>query len=265
MSPMFKKGEGTIVKNKQDCSHRGRSFACGFFMVMLCAGTGFAQDATQKAWDILRHGASDSDLQNARKRFRASGLIKKSPQAEAMAVNALTTDAKPEVRAAGAEALGDMLATAAIPQLDKALKDADVSVVVAAAHALYLLKQPGAYEVYYAILSGEQKSGQGLLADQKKMLSDPEEDGAVRIRGGDRVHPLRGGRSGCGEGTDQGRCVAGARGGREDPCERSGSTQRSGTGKSRLGQELDCARGCAGCDRAARRPGAGCADRGPTG
>lgn len=162
------------MKNKQDCSHRGRSFACGFFMVMLCAGTGFAQDATQKAWDILRHGASDSDLQKRAQAVSVLGLIKKSPQAEAMAVNALTTDAKPEVRAAGAEALGDMLATAAIPQLDKALKDADVSVVVAAAHALYLLKQPGAYEVYYAILSGEQKSGQGLLADQKKMLSDPK-------------------------------------------------------------------------------------------
>jgi HEAT repeat protein len=37
-----------------------------------------------------------------------------------------------------------------------------------------LLGDPFGYNVYYAILTGERKSGQGLLDQQKKMLSDPK-------------------------------------------------------------------------------------------
>jgi len=150
-----------------------RAFVYGCLIVAVCVANGFAQDATQKAWDILKQAAGDSNEQKRAQAVSVLGLIKRDPQAEALAERALTADDKPEVRAAGADALGDMLATAAIPQLTNALKDKDVAVVVSAAHALYVLKQPVAYEVYYAILSKEKKSGEGLLADQKKMLSDP--------------------------------------------------------------------------------------------
>jgi len=160
-------------------SHRAllrmcRTFLQGCLIVAVCVGNGFAQDSTQKAWDILKKAASDSDEDKRAQAVSVLGLIKKSSQAKALAVNALTSDKKAEVRAAGANALGDMLAASAIPQLKNALKDDDVSVVVAAAHALYMLKQPVAYEVYYAILAEERKSGQGLLSDEKKMLSDPK-------------------------------------------------------------------------------------------
>jgi len=153
-----------------------RTFVHGCLIVAVCVGNGFAQDATQKAWDILKQAAalSDSNEQKRAQAVSVLGLIKQNPQAEALALEALTADDKAEVRAAGADALGDMLATAAVPQLTNALKDKDVAVVVSAAHALYQLKQPVAYEVYYAILSREKKSGEGLLADQKKMLSDPK-------------------------------------------------------------------------------------------
>ena len=162
-------------------SHRAllrtcRTLVHGCLIVAACLGNGFAQDATQKAWDILKQAAtlSDSNEQKRAQAVSVLGLIKNNPQAEALALKALTADDKAEVRAAGANALGDMLATAAIPQLKDSLKDKDVAVVVSAAHALYVLKQPVAYEVYFAILSGEKKSGEGLLADQKKMLSDPK-------------------------------------------------------------------------------------------
>jgi HEAT repeat protein len=153
-----------------------RTFVHGCVILAVGVGNGFAQDATQKAWDILNQAAAMSDS-NEQKRAQAVsvlGLIKNNPQSEALALKALTADDKPEVRAAAATALGEMSATAAIPQLKNALKDKDVGVVVSAAHSLYVLKQPVAYEVYYAILSGEKKSGEGLLADQKKMLSDPK-------------------------------------------------------------------------------------------
>ena len=155
-------------------SRNCRAFIRGCFILALCVGNSFAQDATQKAWDILKQAASDSNEQRRAQAVSVLGLIKNNPQAQALAEKALISDDKAEVRAAGADALGGMLATAAIPQLKNALKDGDVGVVVSAAHALYVLKQPVAYEVYYAILTGEKKSGQGLLADQKKMLSDPK-------------------------------------------------------------------------------------------
>jgi HEAT repeat protein len=152
-----------------------RTFIYGCFIAVLSVGTMFAQNATQKSWDILNQAASGSNEQNRAQAIAVLGLIHNNPQAQALALKALTTDDKPEVRAAGADALGNMLATAAIPQLTNVIKtDKDVGVVVSAAHALYVLKQPSAYEVYYAILSGEKKSGQGLGADQKKMLSDPK-------------------------------------------------------------------------------------------
>jgi len=152
-----------------------RTFAYGCLMVVVTVGNSFAQDATQKAWDILNQAApmSDSNEQKRAQAVSVLGLIKHNPQAEALALKALTADDKAEVRAAAADALGDMLATAAIPQLTNALKDNDVAVVVSAAHALFVLKQPVAYEVYYAILSGDRKSGDDVLSDQKQMLADP--------------------------------------------------------------------------------------------
>jgi HEAT repeat protein len=47
-------------------------------------------------------------------------------------------------------------------------------VVFAAVNALYNLGDPCAYEVYYAVLLGERKSGEGLVESQMKMLKDPK-------------------------------------------------------------------------------------------
>ena len=64
-------------------------------------------------------------------------------------------DENPKVRTAAALALGELRASSAIPKLEEALSDKEVSVVLAAAHALLLLKDPSVYEVYYAISTGE--------------------------------------------------------------------------------------------------------------
>lgn len=150
-----------------------RQIVLSGLIVALAVGNGFAQDTTRKAWDVLNGAVGESSVQKRSQAVAALGLIKKNAQAQALAIKALN-DAKPEVRAAGASALGEMLAIEAIPQLTAALKDKEVGVVLAAAHSLYGLKQPVAYEVYYAILMKERKSGQGLVEEQKKMLSDPK-------------------------------------------------------------------------------------------
>ena len=52
--------------------------------------------------------------------------------------------------------------------------ETDVGVVVAGARALIALGDLYRYNVYYAVLTGERKSGEALLEDQKKMLKDPK-------------------------------------------------------------------------------------------
>jgi HEAT repeat protein len=53
-------------------------------------------------------------------------------------------------------------------------KDTDAGVVFAATDALYRLGDPSAYQVYYAVLLGEKKTGEGLVDSQVKMLKDPK-------------------------------------------------------------------------------------------
>ena len=90
-----------------------------------------------------------------------------------MAEKALADD-KPEVRAAAAAALGDLKSKGSIPILEKALDDDDPSVALAAAHALDLMHEDSAYDVYYEILTGQRRSGKGLIASQTDMLKDPK-------------------------------------------------------------------------------------------
>jgi HEAT repeat protein len=101
------------------------------------------------------------------------GLVPHDSVAEKLAAESLH-DSNAEVRAAAASALGHMGAKAVIPALKDAIKDREPEVVLAAASSLRLLGDPDAYLVYYAVLTGKRKSGEGLIAEQKKMLSDPK-------------------------------------------------------------------------------------------
>jgi HEAT repeat protein len=147
--------------------------APGALLLLALCSHARAETPAVKAWNLLNEATGNSDIEKRTQSVSALGLIVKDPHAEELAAKALT-DPKPEVRAAGANALGQMEATGSIPALKEALKDTDVSVVLAAAHSLLLLHDKTAYEVYYAVLAGKRKSGAGLLADQKKMLDDPK-------------------------------------------------------------------------------------------
>ena len=83
-------------------------------------------------------------------------------------------DDKPEVRSAAATALGDMQARSSIPKLKDALADDEPAVVLSAAHALDLMHDRSAFEVYYAVLTGQRKTSKGLIASQIAVLKDPK-------------------------------------------------------------------------------------------
>jgi len=155
--------------------HKTEAIYAVSLVILSCAAVvpGVSQASSDKAWTVLKTGLSNSNTDNRTVATRLLGGLTKNVRAQDLAFKALS-DNRPEVRAAAAEALGKMQAKSAIPQLQKlAQTDRDAGVVISAARALVALGDPLGYAVYYAILTGERKSGGSLLEDQKRMLNDP--------------------------------------------------------------------------------------------
>lgn len=142
-------------------------------LILLALNCG-AQVRTAAAWPILDAGLRQKNSGERLAAVRVLALIPDDPQAVELAENALKDPSAP-VRAAAATALGQMHAAAADPDLRLALKDKDLSVVMAAAHALRLLNDSACYEAYYAILTGEHKNDSGMIAQEMKVLHDPKQ------------------------------------------------------------------------------------------
>ncbi|HYG97840.1 MAG TPA: HEAT repeat domain-containing protein [Terriglobales bacterium] len=126
-----------------------------------------------RAWNILRAGARDENKDQRAAAVRVLGLIPRDTRSRRTAERALS-DKEAEVRAAAAAALGKMGAKTSRARLRRALNDKDSEVVLAAASSLRMLGDRDAYRVYYAVLTGKMKSGQGLLEEQQEMLKDPK-------------------------------------------------------------------------------------------
>jgi HEAT repeat protein len=151
--------------------------------IVLCCGaiSSAAQDRDDiespqhKAWDMLQSAAGSRRTADRTNGIRALGLLRDDIRARTLAEYALN-DLKPEVRTAAATALGQMHATESIPKLQHALSDPKVPVVMAAALSLRELKDDkSAYAVYYDLLTGRRKTGDGLIAQQVATLKDPKE------------------------------------------------------------------------------------------
>jgi len=127
----------------------------------------------EQAWQILDSACTGDKTSDRATAIRVLGLMPNDAKAVRLAVKALK-DAKPEVRAAAAAALGDMNSRKSIPKLRVVMNDEDPAVALAAAHSLQLMHDNSAYEVYYQVLNGERKASRGLIASKKSMLSDPK-------------------------------------------------------------------------------------------
>jgi HEAT repeat protein len=142
-------------------------------LLLLAAMPASAQD-TDKAWSVLQSAISDKDKEHRASSVKALGLLVSNSKAAALATNALN-DENVEVRAAAAEALGQMRAKSAAPILKHAIQtDKEPAVVMASARSLIALSDPLGYNVYYAVLTGERKTGTSLRDEQKKALRDPK-------------------------------------------------------------------------------------------
>ena len=151
----------------------------------------YSRGPGEKAWEILKTGASSKSAESRVRVMRAMGLISQNPTAEKMALAALG-DEKPEVRAAAASCLGEVGSKDAILSLKRALRDGTSEVVFSAAGALYKLNDPVAYEIYYAALMRQMKSGESLVESQMRMLRDPKALAKLGFEGGIGFIPFAG-------------------------------------------------------------------------
>jgi HEAT repeat protein len=126
-----------------------------------------------RAWTLLEGGLKEGKADVRTAAAQALGLAARNDRARVLAEGVLS-DPDQGVRAAGAEALGQIGLPAAVPALKKALTDPSAEVVFSAAGSLFDLKDPAAYEVYYAVLTGERKTGDSLMESQMEMLKDPQ-------------------------------------------------------------------------------------------
>lgn len=132
-----------------------------------------APAAAPRAWAMLEQGVGSSEKDSRARAVESMGLLVKNDRARKLAEARLKDD-EPEVRAAAATTLGQIGLKASVPALTAAAHDQEAEVVFASAASLLKLGEPAAYRVYYAVLTGEKKTGEPLLESQLKMLKDPE-------------------------------------------------------------------------------------------
>ena len=149
------------------------------------------QTPKEQAWQILVSACTGDKTSDRATAIRVLGLLPNDAKAVRLAEKALNDD-RAEVRSAAAAALGDVKSRKSIPKLRKALDDKDPSVALTAAHSLYLMHDDSAYEVYYEVLSGERKSGKGLIASQASLLHDPKKMAELGFEGGIGFIPFAG-------------------------------------------------------------------------
>lgn len=125
----------------------------------------------EKAQIMLEDGVHDPSADRRAHAVAALGLLQNDRKARQEALRALKDD-KSEVRAAAATALGSMHASQARRELVAALDDSNPSVVLAAANSLLQLKDPIGYQVYYQVLTGEQKVGRNFVQREFADLHD---------------------------------------------------------------------------------------------
>jgi HEAT repeat protein len=162
----------SLAAQKREGMRAKPLFMLGLVFLVGC-GLGAATEPTEKAWNILAGGVAEKNAIKRADAVEALGLLPRDARARTMAEQALGDD-NPRVRAAAAIALGDMRSTRSIPKLTAALSDKDPVVVLAAAHSLLVMHDHRAYDIYYAVLTGQRKSGRGLIAQQRAKLDDPK-------------------------------------------------------------------------------------------
>jgi len=174
------------AQSQQDAKNKGRDQVIG-----QRESERTQPDPQEQAWQILRDGLTQKKASRRILAVQALSLLPNNHRATAFALDALK-DKDAKIRAAAAVVLGQQHAQSAIPALKEALRDREVSVDLAAAHSLLVLKDSSAYNVYYAVLMGDKKTSDGLIESQLKRVEDPKQLAEIGISEGMGFVPFGG-------------------------------------------------------------------------
>ncbi|HEY4762943.1 MAG TPA: HEAT repeat domain-containing protein [Candidatus Sulfotelmatobacter sp.] len=129
-------------------------------------------DAQKQAWNILVGGAHGSNMDKRANAIQALGLASGDLEAVRLAEDALG-DKEALVRGAAAKALGALGSPESIPKLQNLLADKDISVALAAGHALVQLKSNSGYDVYYSLVVGVRKGRTSPITEELNQMKTP--------------------------------------------------------------------------------------------
>jgi HEAT repeat protein len=150
-----------------------------------------AQASEETAWSTLNGGLTNKDWEKRARAVAVLGELTGNKKAEEAAITALK-DEKEQVRGSAAQALGEMGAKTAIPQLMGMMRDKEPGVILAAAHSLIALGDNRGYNAFYAVLTGQTKTGTSLTDQQKKTLKDPKKMAGLGLQTGMGFVPFGG-------------------------------------------------------------------------
>jgi len=211
-----------------------RLVVLGFLAVVFVTGNESlrAQSFSGIAWDILEKGHTSRHAKERINTVRALGQLPGNPRAVELAEE-LIVDREPDVRAAAALTLGPLNAVRSIPLLREALKDKNIQVDFAASNALLSFGDSSGYAIYYQVLIGKRKSGEGPVEEQKTADQRPQSDDTDDARHSRRLCALRRLRVDDVSGHLEGLCGPRSRGGRAEiskrrRCSNRGRVDRSG-------------------------------------
>jgi HEAT repeat protein len=146
-----------------------------FLTVVAVAGSQvlLAQVPVETAWNILEKGHMSRSTKERVNAVRALEQLPGNTHAVELAEKDIK-DRKPDVRAAAALTLGRLHAVRSIPLLKEALKDKSIQVDFAASNALLSLGDASGYTIYFQVLTGKRKSGEGPVEEEKRLIRDPK-------------------------------------------------------------------------------------------
>lgn len=146
-------------------------------LVLFVAAASLPAQPEKTAWEVLKTGLNDKNVDTRRQAVTATGSIGLDPEALRLVEQALR-DQDPLVRQTAAAQLGQMKAKQAIPSLKTALDDASGEVAFAAAKALWDIGDKRGRDLIEDVLTGQEKSSGGFVSgavrDAKRKIHDPK-------------------------------------------------------------------------------------------
>src|SRR3984957_1752252 len=155
---------------------RIKSLVAGFAIALLCGSTAPAQTGAedpniQKCKDILLKGVASGNPDTRSLAVMSASLIGDREGVLIKLYSMLETAKDVPTRITIISTLGSFDNPAVIPSLQKALKDPVPEVDLAAALALYGLKQPDGKAFLLDVLQGKQKATSGFMSSEKRSLA----------------------------------------------------------------------------------------------